>query len=117
MANYLLKPVFKEVFERDFDPHQFADRLEMQKMIYLLHNKGISVGNYSFLWYKHGPYSQTLQNDILKLNSVPDIKLSFSEDAARVITMIKNAFFEKEYSYEFVLICNAMLIKRKGLAA
>lgn len=98
MANYLLKPVFKEIFERDFDSHNFNDRLEMQKTIYLLHSKGVSVGNYNFLWYKHGPYSQTLQNDILKLDK-ECVKVRFSEEALRVISMLKNAFFEVEHSY------------------
>ena len=31
MANYLLKPVFKSIFNKDFQPNLFEDRLEMQK--------------------------------------------------------------------------------------
>ena len=72
----------------------------MQKTIYLLNNKGIFVGNYNFLWYKHGPYSQTLQNDILNLGKANDITVVFSEEAKRVIAMLKKAFFEKKYSYK-----------------
>ena len=81
MANYLLKPVFKSIFDRDFQPNVFEDRLEMQKTVYLLQNMGISVGDYKFMWYKHGPYSQILQNDILNLQSVGDINIDFSADA------------------------------------
>lgn len=99
MANYLLKPVFEQVFEREFHSNEFDDRLEMQKMVYLLQNMGISVGRYSFLWYKHGPYSQTLQNDILRIQLAEDIKIEFSNDAKRAIKLLKQALFKEEVSY------------------
>lgn len=99
MANYLLKPVFKSIFDRDFQPNVFEDRLEMQKAVYLLQNMGISVGNYRFMWYKHGPYSQTLQNDILNLQSVGDINIDFSSDAKREIRALKNAVFKEGIEY------------------
>ena len=78
MANNLLKPVFKSIFNKEFNASEFEDRLEMQKAVYLLQNMGISVGDYRFLWYKHGPYSQTLQNDILNLQSAKDVNIDFS---------------------------------------
>lgn len=99
MANYLLKPVFKSIFDRDFQPNVFEDRLEMQKTVYLLQNMGISVGDYKFMWYKHGPYSQTLQNDILNLQSVGDINIDFSTDAKREIRTLKNAVFKEGLEY------------------
>lgn len=99
MANYLLKPVFKSIFDRDFQPNVFEDRLEMQKAVYLLQNMGISVGDYRFLWYKHGPYSQTLQNDILNLQGVEDINIDFSPDAKSEIRALKNAVFKEGIEY------------------
>lgn len=99
MANYLLKPVFKSIFDRDFQPNVFEDRLEMQKTVYLLQNMGISVGDYKFMWYKHGPYSQTLQNDILNLQNVGDINIDFSADAKREIRTLKNAVFKEGLEY------------------
>ena len=99
MANYLLKPVFKSIFDRDFQPNVFEDRLEMQKTVYLLQNMGISVGDYKFMWYKHGPYSQILQNDILILQSVGDINIDFSADAKREIRTLKNAVFKEGLEY------------------
>lgn len=95
MANYLLKPVFKSIFDRDFRPDVFEDRMEMQKAVYLLQNMGISVGDYRFMWYKHGPYSQTLQNDILNLHDVDDIDINFSADAKKEIDTLKNVIFKK----------------------
>ena len=99
MANYLLKPVFKSIFGRDFQPDVFEDRLEMQKAVYFLQNMGISVGDYRFMWYKHGPYSQTLQNDILNLQGVDDIDINFSADAKREIETLKNAIFKEGIEY------------------
>lgn len=99
MSNYLLKPVFKSVFNRDFQQNVFEDRLEMQKAVYLLQSMGISVGNYNFLWYKHGPYSQTLQNDILSIQSVGDVDVEFSNDAKREINALKNAIHKENIQY------------------
>lgn len=100
--NKLIAPVFREVFNRDFVADNFDDRLEMQKMIYLLQNLGINVGNYSYLWYKHGPYSQTLQNDILSLKNFTSYSIQniyFSDYAKNVIERLKNAFFKEGLQY------------------
>lgn len=99
MANYLLKPVFKRIFNRDFRPDVFEDRMEMQKAVYLLQNMGISVGDYRFMWYKHGPYSQTLQNDILNLYGVDDIDINFSADAKKEIDTLKSVIFKEGLEY------------------
>jgi uncharacterized protein YwgA len=100
MANYLLKPVFKSIFNKDFQPNLFEDRLEMQKTVYLLQNMGISVGDYKFMWYKHGPYSQTLQNDILNLRKTDEINIEFSTDAKREIEALKSAIFKDGLEYD-----------------
>ncbi len=99
MTNYFLKPVFKSIFDKEFQPNIFTDRLKMQKTIYILQNMGISVGDYKFMWYKHGPYSQTLQNDILNIKNTDNINIAFSYDAEKEITLLKNAIFEKTINY------------------
>ena len=99
MANDLLKPVFKKIFDKDFDAYSFEDRLEMQKSIYLLQDMGISVGDYRFMWYKHGPYSQTLQNDILNIKNTSDVYIKFSADAEKVIAALKAVIFKKDINY------------------
>ena len=99
MANNLLKPVFKSIFNKEFNASEFEDRLEMQKAVYLLQNMGISVGDYRFLWYKHGPYSQTLQNDILNLQSAKDVNIDFSSDAKKEIEALKSAIFKEGIGY------------------
>lgn len=100
MSNYLLKPVFKSIFNKNFEPKNFEDRLEMQKTVYLLQNMGISVGDYKFMWYKHGPYSQTLQNDILNLRNTEEINIEFSTDAKKEIKALQKAIFKKGIKYD-----------------
>lgn len=64
MANHYLILVYKRLFDDDFSYSRFEDRMQMQKGIYLLQNMGVPVGDYGFRWYKHGPYSQSLQDDM-----------------------------------------------------
>lgn len=64
MANKYLLPIFKKLYDCDFVYGNFDQRLEMQKAIYLLQNMGVPVGDYGFRWYQHGPYSQSLQDDM-----------------------------------------------------
>lgn len=99
MANYVLKPVFSTIFGHDFDRYSFDDRLEMQKSIYLLQDLGVSVGDYNFMWYKHGPYSQTLQNDILGLSNTGEADVRFSEEAKRMLSRLKGIISNQEISY------------------
>lgn len=100
MANYLLKPVYRSVFGEEFRPDQFEDRLKMQKAIYLLENMGISAGDYGFMWYKHGPYSQTLQDDILCCRNLKEEKtIHFSADAQKEIAALRKAVSKEGIHY------------------
>lgn len=92
MAKELLKPVYERVYGEKFNASFFEKRMEMQKAIYILQEAGIRVGDYDFLWYKHGPYCQSLQDDLLCLSGIPDITISYSEDAKEVIERVKNVF-------------------------
>ena len=64
MANCSLLPVYKALFGKEFNYYDFDDRMQMQKAVYLLQDLGVPVGDYSFRWYLHGPYSQKLQDDM-----------------------------------------------------
>lgn len=98
MANYVLKPIYKEIFNHEFDKSSFDDRLEMQKIVYLLGDLGISVGDYSFTWYKHGPYSQVLQNDILCDSNI-EPQITFSTESEKIVNKLKEVLFSAEISY------------------
>lgn len=43
-----------------------ADRLKLQKTIYLLQAYGLQLG-YGFSWYRYGPYSQDLVSDAYRV--------------------------------------------------
>lgn len=97
MGNFLLKPVYQSIFGESFKPNSFEERMQMQKSIYLLQELGVSVGEYDFKWYKHGPYSQNLQNDIL--NASVDVPVKFSADATTVIDCLKDALHVEGIGY------------------
>lgn len=100
MASDVLKPVYKSIFGKEFHPDQFEDRLMMQKAVYLLDNMGISVGDYGFMWYKHGPYSQALQNDILNCGNLREEKtIHYSADAQKAIAALKKAINKEGIHY------------------
>lgn len=64
MANRCLLPVYKALFDEDFDYYDFNKRMQMQKAVYLLQDLGVPVGDYGYRWYLHGPYCQELQDDM-----------------------------------------------------
>ena len=64
MANRYLLPIFEALYGHTFDYSDFDQRMEMQKAIYLLQEMGVPAGDYGFRWYHHGPYSQSLQDDM-----------------------------------------------------
>lgn len=110
MAKELLKPVYERVYGEKFNASFFEKRMEMQKAIYILQEAGIRVGDYDFLWYKHGPYCQSLQDDLLCLSGTPDVTISYSEDAKEVIERVKNVFNMKvKYSRSAWVECLASL--------
>ena len=98
MANYVLGSVYEKIYEKPFSKNSFEDRLEMQKAMYLLQDLGISVGDYDFMWYKHGPYSQSLQNDILDFQ-MTDTNVYYSRDAESVIQSLHSVIMYKDKSY------------------
>ncbi len=98
MSNIYIAPVYKAIYGKDFE-RTFDHRMEMQKAIYLLTEMGVPVGNYGFYWYLHGPYSQTLQNDILALPIKGQPEISFSEDSRKAINKLKSILLKKtDYS-------------------
>lgn len=69
MSTVYLKPAYKRIFDEPFSYDSFEKRMKMQKAVYLLQEMGAPVGDYAFFWYKHGPYSQDLQDDMYAIQS------------------------------------------------
>lgn len=121
MGNKYLKFIFKMVFDHEFNYDLFSDRLLMQKTVYLLQCLGVPIGEYSFSWYKHGPYSQELQDDMYYENGhnrPNDFKIS--EEYKKTIEELKELFSvdklniyasngEQKYKTEMWVECLASL--------
>jgi len=96
MANKLLLPVYKKVFGYDFSYKSFDDRLQMQKMVYLLQEEGINIGDYGFDWYKHGPYSQVLLDDMHLEDGTECIEIHYTKGVEDSLNQLKDIFHEEE---------------------
>lgn len=96
MANKFLKPIYQKVFEQPFSYRTFEDRLMMQKMVYLLQEEGVNIGHYGFEWYKHGPYSQALLDDMYVEDKAESITLNYTVDAEERIKKLKVMFDDEE---------------------
>lgn len=96
MNSYIL-PVYKSVFGENFDHNTFNCRLKMQKMVFILQELGTSLGNYGFRWYKHGPYSQSLLDDMYIATANKPI--IFSEDSESNIKKLAN-MMEDTHGYK-----------------
>lgn len=96
MANKFLLPVYKKVFDEPFSYGSFDDRLKMQKMVYLLQEEGVNIGHYGFDWYKHGPYSQVLLDDMYMENGSACIELNYTQEAEQRIKRLKEIFSEED---------------------
>ena len=82
MANKSLLPVFNEIYGENFSYSNFDQRIEMQKAVYLLQEMGVPVGDYGFRWYLHGPYSQSLLDDMHYEDGRSCTKLTLSKEYA-----------------------------------
>lgn len=112
MINRYLLPLYKDLYGTVFDDQAFQDRLKMQKAIYLLHALGVSVGDYNFSWYKHGPYSQKLLDDMYQSKNTSSEKLYYSEYASNVIEKLKTIINEgntNDYGMKFWVECLASI--------
>lgn len=96
MANKFLKPVYQKVFDQPFSYGIFEDRLMMQKMVYLLQEEGVNIGHYGFEWYKHGPYSQALLDDMYAEDRTESVALNYTADAEERVNKLKMMFNDEE---------------------
>ena len=67
-----LASIFSQV-DKDFSMDRFDDKLEVQKIIYLLQEYGINLG-YAYEWYIRGPYCKQVSvdaHDVLDNDIVP----------------------------------------------
>jgi len=101
MANKFLLPVYEKVFDQQFSYGNFEDRLKMQKMVYLLQEEGVDIGHYGFDWYKHGPYSQALLDDMYMESGSNFIRLNYTPGAEKGIKNLKDIFNDVEANSKY----------------
>lgn len=89
MSNLYIKSLYRDIYGEEFNYGDFGKRMKMQKCIYLAEQFGINVGEYAFSWYKHGPYSQRLQDDMYEESGKATSQLYYSEFALNVINRLK----------------------------
>jgi len=101
----ILEAVYNNIFNKDANFSTFTDRLQVQKTVYLLQEMGLNIGDYGYRWYKHGPYSQKVQDDTFFIsNNLPLVrveasKLRFNETAIEIMEKFKRFFaYEREYN-------------------
>lgn len=99
MPNKYLKPIYSKLFHESFSYDAFEKRLKMQKGIYLLEELGVDVGDFAFGWYKHGPYSQRLQDEMFWANSMSESEIKFSQFAQENIEKISKCLADKHEGY------------------
>lgn len=44
----VLKEIYRKVYDESFNYCEVDDRIKLQKVVYLLENMGVQVGDYSF---------------------------------------------------------------------
>lgn len=112
MANRYLLPLYKILYDRDFSYSDFDQRMEMQKAIYLLQDMGVPVGDYGFRWYLHGPYSQSLQDDMYYEDRRGGAELTLSKEYSERIAQLYDVIHSVEnqsYSVSHWVECLASL--------
>ena len=112
MANRYLLPIYERLYEKSFNYGEFDQRMEMQKAVYLLQNMGVPIGNYGFRWYKHGPYSQQLQDDMYfekgRISGPVTLIREYSESVDRLYRVI-HSNVDSVYSTSHWVECLASL--------
>lgn len=94
----LLSAVFRKVLDREFRPNSLDDRIILQKLVFFMHEMGITCGNYKFVWDLYGPFSPSLSDD-MKKKIDEEKNVIFNQDAEEVMQNLKQVFFESS-NYE-----------------
>ena len=95
MSKIYLKTLYARIYHEDFSYTESEKRIKMQMAIYLLQEMGAPIGDYSFFWYRHGPYSQDLQDVIYIIKDMSNENtIRFSMDMEKDIACIEKALVE-----------------------
>lgn len=98
----LIVKAFTEVTGQRFRPDNLDDKIIAQKIVFLLKELGIQIGNYQFDWGTYGPFSQSLHNDINELSNDDVVKcydyaLDFNERTQQRLHFLHDMFLGKPH--------------------
>ena len=110
-----LARIYFDVFGRDIDITSSDDRMAMQKAVFFIQESGKEVGDYSFSWYKRGPYSQNLQYDILDIKNSKSLEpINYKSESREIIENLKIMIGERDkYNVVDWLIATSSLLYLK----
>ncbi len=93
----ILTSIYSKFFGSEFDGADFDQRILMQKIVYLLSENGIECGEYNFIWYKRGPFSNNLHLSIYEISKKNYEKKSieFDSNTLAIIEKIKSLYINK----------------------
>jgi hypothetical protein len=104
---------------------RFENRLLVQKVVYLLQNRGVELG-YPYRWYLHGPYSSRVANDLFCLARMDEDeaqelkKYTFGGKTKAIIAQIKDLLAPgeplKERAKRVELLASVLFLVRTGQA-
>ena len=87
----ILLRLFVEFVGKDLDIENLEDKIIMQKIVFLLGELGLKIGNYKFSLNKFGPFSQSLHNDIALISKDDTPFLgTFAKPVVDTISFLKN---------------------------
>lgn len=95
MSKIYLKILYARIYHENFSYIESEKRMKMQMAVYLLQEMGAPMGDYSFFWYKHGPYSPDLQDVIYIIKDMSNENIvKFSMDMEKDITRVEKVLSE-----------------------
>ncbi len=81
--------VYEKVFDEKF-VYKGETCMQMQDAVYLLEKMGMNIDDYNFIWYEHGLFSLSLNDDILAIMLNPVKSIEFTDYANSCLNKIKS---------------------------
>jgi uncharacterized protein YwgA len=98
----LLNAVFHNVYGTKFRPDCIDDRVKLQKAVFIMRERGISCGDYEFVWDQYGPFSAELSDDMKMEVDASELSVKFNQEATDIMACLKRAFArETTYSVRY----------------
>lgn len=110
----LLNAVFSNVYGTEFQADSINDRVKLQKAVFLMRERGVSCGDYEFVWDQYGPFSAELSDDMKMAVDTSMPPVEFNQEAIAIMECLKRVFsYESAYSIRYWVEAIASLLYLK----